>query len=537
VRTIFAHSYDRRAIRNTGNAFRDPEKALRRVRRVAQRASSVVRVVVGHTPYGLHKAYMPSDSLYLTVLREPVDHTLSHYHYLVAPGRKGPQYLPTREGPRLLPLPTPETSLEEMLEGGVYLLDNMATRMLCNLESPFGALGPESLEQAKQNISRFAVVGITERLDESIVLIERTLGLGLVPYASQKVNSDRPSVAEASDDQRSVIEAHNRLDLELYSFACELFDRKVAAAGNGFEADVEELSRRSVGRDEPRAQLLSRERIKEQRRPKATPKRPQLVVYVHVPKTGGSTLETVLLRGCPRGSVRIAGNVFRNEDGTLERVRRLADPKKRVQVVTGVTPYGLLRAHLPENSRYVTVLRDPVDRTLSHYYWLIGSRAEGSQKYATREGPRLLPPPTAETSLEQMLEEGVYLLDNMATRMLCGRESPFGELSADALESAKQNLREGFELVGITERLEESIVLLQRMLGLGLVPYTSEKVNRDRPRLEEVPEEERALVEEHNRLDLELYALARELFERKAVASGKSLEAEAEELRRMSEAG
>ena len=75
------------------------------------------------------------------------------------------------------------------------------------------------------------------------------------------------------------------------------------------------------------------------------------------------------------------------------------------------------------------------------------------------------------------------------------------------------------------------------MLGLGLVPYTSEKVNRDRPRLEEVPEEERALVEEHNRLDLELYALARELFERKAVASGKSLEAEAEELRRMSEAG
>ena len=34
----------------------------------------------------------------------------------------------------------------------------------------------------------------------------------------------------------------------------------------------------------------------------------------------------------------------------------------------GHVPYGLFRRHLPEDTRYMTFLREPVDRVLSHYY-------------------------------------------------------------------------------------------------------------------------------------------------------------------------
>jgi galactose-3-O-sulfotransferase len=198
VRTIFLHAYPRSAIRNSGNALRDPESSRRRVARLAQSTGGAVRVVVGHTPYGLHKAHMPADALYVTLLRDPVDQMLSSYHFLLPPGRQSPQCLPAREGPRILPLPPEETSLAEMLERGVYLLDNLATRMLADRETPFGELGPEDLQQAKDNLARFAVVGITERFDESIVLMQRALALGAVPYASQKVNS----AAKPSGDLR-----------------------------------------------------------------------------------------------------------------------------------------------------------------------------------------------------------------------------------------------------------------------------------------------------------------------------------------------
>jgi hypothetical protein len=51
--------------------------------------------------------------------------------------------------------------------------------------------------------------------------------------------------------------------------------------------------------------------------------------------------------------------------------------------------------------------------------------------------------------------------------MLCGIESPYDELPADAAESATRNLRptlRGFRAEG---RLDESLVMFGRMLDLG----------------------------------------------------------------------
>src|SRR6266567_9211476 len=153
--------------------------------------------------------------------------------------------------------------------------------------------------------------------------------------------------------------------------------------------------------------------------------RPPLVVYVHIPRTAGTTIGTVFANAYSDGGVLKAGNTFRSPQKTLARVRTLsALVEEEVRVVAGSVPYGALRTHLPKGSRYVTLLREPVDRTLSHYYSLTS------------------PGSSTEISLEQMLESDLYLLDNLATRMLSGQESPYGELPADALERAKENLRE-----------------------------------------------------------------------------------------------
>ena len=70
---------------------------------------------------------------------------------------------------------------------------------------------------------------------------------------------------EISDEQRDLIADCNRLDAELYRFGLGLFEEAVAAAGDGLEAEVEELRaedraareeewRRTVDADAPRSQ-------------------------------------------------------------------------------------------------------------------------------------------------------------------------------------------------------------------------------------------------------------------------------------------
>lgn len=109
-----------------------------------------------------------------------------------------------------------------------------------------GELPASALDDAKENLRGFAFIGIQERFEESLVLLQRMLGLGLVPYEDRHVSSDRPSVEEISDEQRALIAEHNRLDAELYTFAQGLFDDAVAAADRGFAADVEALRARDA---------------------------------------------------------------------------------------------------------------------------------------------------------------------------------------------------------------------------------------------------------------------------------------------------
>jgi hypothetical protein len=114
--------------------------------------------------------------------------------------------------------------------------------------------------------------------------------------------------------------------------------------------------------------------------------------------------------------------------------------------------------------------------------------------------------------------------------MLCGQEFPQHLLPVSALEDAKSNLR-SFAFVGIRERFEESVVLLQRLLGLEAVPYFDRHVNPDRPRVEDVPAPLLAAIAAHNRLDTALYAFALELFEERVARTGPELAAAAASLR------
>ena len=165
-----------------------------------------------------------------------------------------------------------------------------------------------------------------------------------------------------------------------------------------------------------------------------------------------------------------AGNYIRDQDHSEQKLSKRAGSwqswnRRGGRVSAGHVPYGLFRKHMPEDTRYMTFLREPVDRVLSHYYRHIHTEDQFRASWVkTRPGARV-----KAGSIEQaMIEMRLPQLNNLSTRFLSGHD-PMAELPDSALDDAKEHLS-GFAFVGIQERFEESVVLLQRLLGLGTVP-------------------------------------------------------------------
>jgi hypothetical protein len=238
---------------------------------------------------------------------------------------------------------------------------------------------------------------------------------------------------------------------------------------------------------------------------------PRNLIFLHVPKAAGSTLRAVVARQYKDDhiyrittdpSVKASIAAFRD----LPRSKR-----KKIRCVMGHGPFGLHR-DLIGFTEYVTLLRDPVSRIISLYY------------YARRSGHRHHEVITEkDMSLHDYVTSGMNEeIQNGMTRQIAGLVDEVPD--RDALEQAKNHLSDHFGVVGLVEHFDESLLLMKRQYGWGQVAYRRRRVGKGRPRKEDISEETLHEILERNRLDQELYHFVRKRF--KNSLSGIDLEEE-----------
>lgn len=198
---------------------RPREETLAQFAALPEEARVSPRLLVGHTVFGLHE-YVPRPSTYITMVRKPLSLVLSQYRFVLRTTGHRHHELVTSQ----------DMGIEEYIRSGISLeMDNSQTRAIAgDLSTPYGECTDEMLETAKRNIERdFAVVGLTERFDETLILLHETFGWSKLHYVRANVApSSEPFVL--SDEARRLIAEHNRLDDELYRYASLRFDEAIA---------------------------------------------------------------------------------------------------------------------------------------------------------------------------------------------------------------------------------------------------------------------------------------------------------------------
>ena len=195
-----------------------------------------VKVITGHFRFGIH-GLLRVPSTYVTMLRHPVERVASLYHHLL----EHPNDTPYHEE-----LMRSAGSLEEfVMDARCKEADNDQTRRISGADPPFGGVNSTDLERAKSNLAvHFSVVGITERFDESLILMIRTFGWNRIwAYVPNFVNPKRQEVALSSDAIHAVV-ARNQFDVELYHYATGLLNDAIDKHDNFLE-EVEAFKARN----------------------------------------------------------------------------------------------------------------------------------------------------------------------------------------------------------------------------------------------------------------------------------------------------
>ncbi len=196
-----------------------------------------MELVVGHFRFGLHRLF-EQPFQYVTFLRDPYQRVVSQYHHV---HRRPDHYLYSLVVEKGL-------SLEAFVSEGLAVeLDNGQTRLLGTdfdePDTPIGACDADMLARAKTRLDQnFAVVGLQNRFDESLLLIRERLGIRSVAYEPKNQDRKRSARTPLTAAERAAIECTHALDLELYAFAQAKLEAEIEQRPEFFEQATQRLA-------------------------------------------------------------------------------------------------------------------------------------------------------------------------------------------------------------------------------------------------------------------------------------------------------
>ncbi|AJM91255.1 sulfotransferase family 2 domain-containing protein [Nitrosopumilus piranensis] len=252
------------------------------------------RLYRGELGVSLNK-FLNKKPMYLTVLRDPLKRTISHF-----------ETLRRVLGPAVIDFFSKSNEISDFITDPHYglMLKNVQTRYLSLeldvpkilesieyrskdflIESISEFLSPnlsdsELIQIAKKNLASSAFVGIVEKFEESLFLLYYTFGWKPKKTNLQKNKSNTPiNQKEISEKTISKILDFNKLDKELYEYGKNIFEKRYSLMVNTLKEKYYESKFNNISFNEMMYELL--EKNYEERTYRDTNNTNQIELYFH----------------------------------------------------------------------------------------------------------------------------------------------------------------------------------------------------------------------------------------------------------------
>ena len=244
--------------------------------------------------------------------------------------------------------------------------------------------------------------------------------------------------------------------------------------------------------------------------------RKKRVFFVHVPRAGGSSVTSAMRyfylssyfylnavtsdKGC---------KLLKKYQSTQLRLTGLAYPYRQH---LGVYAMGrgtrFISGHIPFHQAiwekfhsqyyYVTLLRHPVDRFISNYFF---------DRYAKDNFFKVDMDLSSFLSTQRAINWGKAYIDYFS-----GKNFNEAGNEAEQIEAAKENLRK-FDVVGLLEEKEKFHNALSQLLGIKMLKLALrfKHVNKNPAPSQDVSSDQRKIIEKICEPDIEIYEFARKL--------------------------
>lgn len=228
--------------------------------------------------------------------------------------------------------------------------------------------------------------------------------------------------------------------------------------------------------------------------------KPGPLVFLHIPTAGGSTFEQILQNNYGPESVFMA---YGHRDGEIWDYLLLDYREKRRHAAVSGHFTALYAPLLPRDSRYVCILRNPLDRVVSNYYMYLSHKNHPAGAQIRDNG----------ITLGQFANPRYrFNQDNVQVKYVAGArlDQPCTEAMYD---EALGRLRDGRVLFGIMERYKETVFRFAKLFGWIDLHYTHIAKNITKPPRKEIDKNEMRVVASFNTYDMRIYAEALGMFQ------------------------